>query len=143
MLTGERKTRRMAARGLVALLLASMAAAPAGAQKAKGAAARYAQLDAYVAAAMKDWKVPGIALAQGNDGARAVVRTSRDAAASDAVFSLWAADRAGGPWSLLDAPPVTSAPAGAWVEVSFTDPRSVASRAETFYRIGVGLGAQP
>ncbi len=63
MLTGERKTRRMAARGLVALLLASMAAAPAGAQKAKGAAARYAQLDAYVAAAMKDWKVPGIALA--------------------------------------------------------------------------------
>ena len=43
----------------------AVAAPPVAAQKGKvkGEAARYAQLDAFVGQAIKEWKVPGVALA--------------------------------------------------------------------------------
>lgn len=49
----------------VAMLLGTVVSADVAAQKGKGSgdAARYAKLDAYVAATMKQWKVPGIAVA--------------------------------------------------------------------------------
>ncbi|HEX4931570.1 MAG TPA: serine hydrolase [Gemmatimonadaceae bacterium] len=52
-------------RATVAATLVALSSTPAMAQKGKagGDAARFAKLDAYVAATMKAWKVPGIALA--------------------------------------------------------------------------------
>ncbi|MCC6928140.1 MAG: serine hydrolase [Gemmatimonadaceae bacterium] len=54
-----------AARTGAAMLLVAVLSTSGAAQKGKGGgdAARYAKLDAYVAATMKAWKVPGIALA--------------------------------------------------------------------------------
>lgn len=57
---------RFGAAGAAALALAlalPALALPAHAQQAKGNAARLSQLDAYVAATMREWKVPGLALA--------------------------------------------------------------------------------
>lgn len=55
--------RRTALRVTGAAALSLAAAFPSHAQKAKSNVARLAQLDAYVAATMKEWKVPGLALA--------------------------------------------------------------------------------
>ena len=64
---GVRWSRGFAVGSAAALALLTLTATPAEAQKgkAKGDAARYAQLDAFVAQAIKEWKVPGVALAIG------------------------------------------------------------------------------
>lgn len=65
MSTGVRWSRWLAVGSAAALAVLALTAAPAAAQKGKGKgdAARFAQLDAYVAQTIKDWKVPGVALA--------------------------------------------------------------------------------
>ena len=56
-------SRGPASRGAIALLAATWFVTPVAAQRGESTATRYAQLDAYVAQTMKEWKVPGVALA--------------------------------------------------------------------------------
>lgn len=88
-------------------------------------------------------RVPGLSVAPNGGEPRAVIRTVRAAPASDAGFRLWTADRPGGAWSRLEVEPEVSDALEGWVSVSFRDPRPVASRAESFYRLEAVLEPQP
>lgn len=86
--------------------------------------------------------VPALTFERQGELQRPVIQIVRDRAASDAGFRLWTAEQSTGPWSRSEVLPDIFAATDGWVVYRFGDPRPVAFRGGSFYRLEVMLEAQ-